>query len=373
MEKALILTNSIDGLYSFRKELIESLIKEGYEVTISAPLGSREHFFQNLRCNIIETSINRRGTNPVEDIKLFINYVRIIRKLKPKVVLSYTIKPNIYGGMASQITSIPYISNVTGLGSAVENNGFIQSLTLQLYRIGLKKSACVFFQNKSNMDFMYKQNISKYNHRLIPGSGVNLQHYEVMEYQPDSILHFLFIGRVMKDKGIDEYLDAAKYIKEKYPDTVFHILGSCEEEYSLKLKEMQEKNIVLYHGMQEDVREFHKISHCTIHPTYHEGMSNVLLESAACGRPIITTDVSGCREIVDDGLNGYLVEPGNSQDLIEKIEKFISLSFEEKKQMGLKGRIKVENGFDRQVVIDAYLEEITKLYERRINHEYGSI
>ncbi len=166
----------------------------------------------------------------------------------------------------------------------------------------------------------------------------------------------------MKQKGIEQYLDAAKYIREKFHNTQFHILGFCEELYEEKLKAMHEKGVIKYHGMQSDVRKFHHISHCTIHPTFYpEGMSNVLLESAACGRPIITTNRSGCREIVDDGINGYVVEQQNSQDLIEKVEKFLKLSYEEKKQMGLAGRAKVERKFDRQMVINAYKYEIEKV------------
>ena len=167
----------------------------------------------------------------------------------------------------------------------------------------------------------------------------------------------------MKQKGIDQYLNTAEYIKNKYPNTQFHILGFCEESYEDKLKTMNEKGIIQYHGMQSDVRRFHKISYCTIHPTYYpEGMSNVLLESAACGRPIITTNRSGCREIVDDGINGYVVEQKNSQDLINKVEKFINLSFEDKRQMGLAGRAKVEREFDRMIVIKAYKDEIEKTW-----------
>ncbi len=186
-----------------------------------------------------------------------------------------------------------------------------------------------------------------------------------MEYPNDEKVNFLFIARVMKEKGIDQFLDAATFIREKYPKTAFHILGSCEENYQNKLKDMQDRGIIQYHGMQNDVREFHKISHCTIHPTYYpEGMSNVLLESAASGRPFITTNRSGCREIVDDEVNGFIVDQQNSQDLIDEIEKFLALYFETKKQMGMAGRKKVETEFDRQIVVTAYIEEIKKLTKR---------
>lgn len=211
------------------------------------------------------------------------------------------------------------------------------------------------------MEFLNAKGIIKGREKLIPGSGVNLDYYKALDYPKDDTIKFVYISRIMKAKGIDQYLEAAEYIKNKYPKTEFNILGSCEEDYIDKLSKMENKGIIKYHGVQSDIRKFHKISHCTIHPTYYpEGMSNVLLESAACGRPVITTNRSGCREIVDDGINGYIVEQQNSQDLIDKIESFLNLSYEEKKQMGLAGRVKVEREFDRQIVINAYMEEIKR-------------
>ncbi|MFC9597777.1 glycosyltransferase family 4 protein [Peribacillus butanolivorans] len=360
MVKILILANNDVGLYKFRKELIKELVKEN-EVHISLPNGDFIPKLKELGCKFIDTPISRRGTNPITDLKLLINYRRIIKNIKPDLVLTYTIKPNVYGGLACRMSDVPCIANITGLGTAVENGGILQKVTLFLYKVSLKKAKCVFFQNKENEEFIIKKKIINGNHRIIPGSGVNLDYYSLLDYPSDETINFLFIARVMKEKGIDQYLEAADYIKAKYPNTVFHILGFCEGAYEDKLKEMQAKDIIKYHGMQSDVRGFHKISSCTIHPTYYpEGMSNVLLESAASGRPVITTDRAGCREIVDDEINGYVVEPKNSQDLIEKIEKFLELDHESKKQMGLAGRKKVEKEFDRNLVVNAYVEEAEK-------------
>ena len=361
MKTVLILTNSINGLYSFRRELIERLKSGSYNVIISSPQDTKSSYFEQIECQLIDTFINRRGINPIADFRLLFNYFSIIRKIKPDVVLTYTIKPNIYGGMVCRLLRIPYITNITGLGTAVENGGLLQRLTVFLYRIALKKVQCVFFQNEENLDFMRSRSITRDNYRLIPGSGVNLEYFQLIEYPDDDEVHFLFISRIMKEKGIDQYLEAAEYIKNKY-NTCFHVCGFCGEDYQEKLGEMQSKGIIIYHGVLDDVREILKITHCTIHPTYYpEGMSNVLLESAACGRPIITTDRSGCREIVDDGVNGYIVKQKESSDLIEKIEQFMALDFEEKRKMGLAGRKKVEKGFDRQLVVDAYIEEIEKV------------
>ncbi|MGH0483245.1 glycosyltransferase family 4 protein [Bacillus mycoides] len=362
MKKVLILANNDVGLYKFRKELIQELVKN-YKVYISLPDGEFIHQLKELGCEFINTPISRRGTNPITDVKLFMNYKKIIKEVKPNVVLTYTIKPNIYGGLACRMAGIPYICNITGLGTAVENDGILQKITLFLYKNALKEATCVFFQNESNKNFFSKKRVIKGKSRLIPGSGVNLDYYPLLEYPLDKEINFLFIARVMKEKGIDQYLEAAEYIKRKYPNTRFHILGICEEKYENKLRIMQEGKIIQYHGMQSDVREFHKFSHCTIHPTYYpEGMSNVLLESAASGRPVITTNRSGCREIVDDTANGYIVEQENSRDLIEKIEKFISLDYEDKKQMGIMGRRKVEREFSREIIINAYMSEIEAIH-----------
>ncbi|MCB2296773.1 glycosyltransferase family 4 protein [Clostridium tagluense] len=362
MKKVLILVNHDVVIYNFRKELVESLLQEGYEVYISSPNGERIDDLVAMGCKYIEASISRHGTNIIEELKLLYYYKKIIKDVKPDVVLSYTIKPNIYGGMACESLNVPYIANITGLGSAVENKGVMQNISIILYKIAFRKINCVFFQNTENRQFFINNNIAIDKHRLIPGSGVNLKQFHVLDYPSDETIEFTFISRIMKEKGIDQYIEAAEYIRNKYPNTVFHICGFCEEAYEEKLKILQDKGIINYHGMQRDVRVILEKTHCTIHPTYYpEGMSNVLLESAACGRPVITADRSGCREVVDDGMNGYIVEQQNSKDLIEKIEKFLKLGYEEKKKMGLVGRKKVEDEFDRQIVVEAYMDEIEKV------------
>lgn len=361
--KILVLANFGMGLYNFRKELLEELINQNYEVYISLPDDEYVSKFEKMGCKFINTPVSRRGTNPITDLKLYIKYKKIIKDIKPDVVLTYTIKPNVYGGLASRFANIPYITNITGLGTAVENGGLLQKITLFLYKISLKKARCVFFQNKENEEFFTRKKVVNGNNELLPGSGVNLNHYSLLDYPPDDKIIFLFISRVMKEKGIDQYLEAAAHLKKKYTNTEFHIVGFCEEEYEDKLKDMQNKGIIKYHGKQSDVREYHKISHCTIHPSYYpEGMSNVLLESAACGRPIITTNRSGCKEIVDDGVNGYIVTQKDSLDLIEKVESFINLDYSSKKKMGLESRKIAEKKFDRCIVLNAYVNKINQIF-----------
>ena len=300
MKKILILANNDGGLYSFRKELIEKLVEEKYEVYTSFPDGERRKDIEQLGCHYIETKVDRRGTNIIKDFSLLRQYIKILKKVKPDVVLTYTIKPNIYGGIACRLKKVPYIENITGLGTAVENPGILQKLTLILYRIALKKARCVFFQNEENQNFLVSKKVVKEHYRRIPGSGVNIDKFIYREYPQEDQIHFIFISRIMKQKGIDQYLYIAEKIKEKYQNITFHILGFCEENYVKQLEELQQKGIILYHGLQKDVKPFIEQCHCTIHPSYYpEGMSNVLLESCATGRPIITTNRSGCKEIVE--------------------------------------------------------------------------
>jgi galacturonosyltransferase len=359
MKKVLFLVNHDVYLWNFRVEIIESFLRENIDVYISCPYGKRIEDIKNLGCKYIETNISRHGTNPIEDLVLLHNYKTILKKVNPDIVFSYTIKPNIYGGMACKSLHIPYVANITGLGTAVERGGILQKITVMLYKLAFKNIQKVFFQNTENMQFFVDHKIAIGKHGLLPGSGVNLQQFAPLDYPSQETIEFVFISRIMKEKGIDQYLDAAKIIQEKYPKTRFHICGFCEEAYDEKLKELQESGTIIYHGMVKDVREILKDVHCTVHPTYYpEGLSNVLLESCACARPIITTDRSGCREVVDDGLNGFVVEQQNSKDLIEKIEKFIQLPYEQKKLMGLKARKKVEKQFDRKIVVEAYMTQI---------------
>ena len=364
--KVLILANKSTGLYKFRGELLEVLIANGHEVYLSVPKGDFIEEMQQMGCRVIETEISRHGTNPLTDLALTKKYCTIIKSVKPDIVFTYTIKPNVYGGIACQLCKVPYVANVTGLGTAVENGGVLQKITLALYRTGLKKAKRVFFQNQANQDFMLRHKVVKSAYSLLPGSGVNLERFAPLPY-PDETdgIHFVFISRIMREKGIEQYLDAALSFTTRtglFPRPVFHICGFCEPEYKGKLDECVKNGTVIYHGMVRDVREIHMISHCTIHPSFYpEGISNVLLESCACARPIITTDRSGCREVVKDGVNGLVVKQRDSEDLIHKIEKFLALTHKQKMQMGLAGRTTVEREFDRKIVVDAYLNEIEVL------------
>jgi galacturonosyltransferase len=363
--KILILANNDVGLYKFRKEVIEALLKEN-KVYVCIPNGDFVNNIKELGCNVILCSLlDRHGTNPKNELKLFAYYKDLLRKNAPDIVFTYTIKPNVYGGAACARLGIPYVANITGLGTAVENGGIMQAITLAMYKYGLRKAQKVFFQNTENRGFMIKHKVIKDKYDMLPGSGVNLTQYHVLDYPNGETVDFVFVARVMKEKGIDQYLEASEAIRKKHPETRFHICGGMEQDYDEKLKKMETKEIIIYHGVVTDMVQIYKMTSCIVHPTYYpEGLSNVLLESSACGRPIITTNRSGCREVIDDGVNGYIVNQKDSNDLIEKIEKFLSLSWEERRQMGLAGRAKVEKEFDRQIVVDRYLNEVKGVHKK---------
>lgn len=361
--KILLLANSCGGLLSFRREVVEEFINQGFEIVVHIPFDTRIKELEDIGCRVVcSKNLVRKGKNPFKDLFLLREYKSLIRKEKPLVVLTYTIKPNIYGGLAAKVLKIPYIANITGLGSAVENPGPLQKLTVSLYRAAMNKANTIFFQNVANRDFFAKRNINNLSHRLIPGSGVNLSHHYLQPYPNNSSpVKFLFISRLMKQKGIEEYFACAEHFKSR---AEFHILGTCEENYARQLEQLEAKGIIKYHGVQKDVRPFIADAHCLIHPTYYpEGMSNVILESAAAGRPIITTDRPGCREAIDDGETGFLFKERDTQELISCVERFLALANSERAQMGLNARHKMEKEFDRNIVIQAYLQQIKKILD----------
>lgn len=359
--KILILTNYDMGLYRFRRELIAELCKEN-EVIAALPDGEYIENLKELGLKYINFEFKRRGMNPFADFSQLLRYIKLIKNVKPDVVLTYTIKPNVYGGMACQRTKVPYIANVTGLGTSIENGGILSKLSKKLYKMGLSGAKCVFFQNKENKRLFEEYGIANGNNRLIPGSGVNLDMHPLEEYPEDrENIKFLFIGRVMRDKGIDELLTAIAGVHKRHENVSLDIVGGCEEDYSEKLSEAVKSGFVRYHGRQKLVHGFIKEAHCTVLPSYHEGLANVMLESASTGRPVIATRISGCRETFEEGITGFGCEPKSAKSLEEAMEKFLALPYEEKAIMGKKGREKIELEFDRNFVVKAYIEEIERV------------
>lgn len=362
MKKAILLANDTTYVFNLRRELIQGLIKEGYQVTVVAELLHHQDKLKDMGCNLIELTADRHGTNPFGDIQLFLKYMGILRKEKPDIVLSYNIKPNVYGGLACRLLKIRYMPNITGLGTPVEHPGLMQKLTTRLYKLGVAGADCVFFQNAENRQFFQERKMLSKKSRtcLLPGSGVNLEARPLREYPQTEQIRFLFVARVMKEKGIDLFLAAAR--KFHSSRVVFDVCGPCDDPHYLQvLEEAQKSGVITYHGMQPNINPFYEKCSCFLYPSYYpEGMSNVLLEAAASGRPAIAADRCGCRETVDDGVTGYIVRVNDEQSVLAAVEKFLSLSWEEQRQMGLAARAKVEREFDRKIVVDRYLEELRK-------------
>lgn len=363
--KILILSNYANGLYLFRKEVLSAFLNQGYETVVSVPTDENCGKLKALGVRLVPIEFERRGNNPVHDAKLFMAYWKLLKKEKPDVVLTYTIKPNLYGGLACRMGRVPYLVNVTGLGTAIEKPGILGKILLKFYRIATKKASCVFFQNEGNRQFMLDKGIGSGKDRLLPGSGVNLSEHPAMPYpSEDKGIYFLAVLRIMKDKGVEEYLKAAEKIHEEYPDTYFYLAGEYEEEerkaFEPRLKELEDKGVIRYLGHIDNVAEVMAESHVIVHPSYHEGLSNVLLEAAACARPVLASNVPGCRETLQQGLSGLTFSAQNTESLIQTIKTLLSYTESDRREMGLRGREYVENVFDRNKVIDAYFMEIQK-------------
>ncbi|OYP41223.1 glycosyltransferase family 1 protein [Prevotella sp. P5-50] len=366
-----LLTNNDDDVYCFRKELIEGLIAEGYDMLISCPDGPKFELMKDIPYICDNPNIDRRGTNPVKDLGLMMHYRKLFKKYKPAVVLTYTAKPNVYASIVAHNLGIPVINNLTGLGSVVNETGPMKSFIMWLFKLAYRKSACMMFQNATNMQVAIDHGMVKGKYRLIPGSGVDTDRYPLQPY-PDggdgktgAPVVFNYIGRILHDKGVDDYIEAAKRIKKEYPQTEFNMLGfiePTESHYEQDLAELEKQDIVKYRGSQKDVKPFIARAHCTIHPsTYGEGMSNVLQESASSGRFLITTNNPGCQETVENNKTGYIYQGGNVDALVQTIERFLALPNGQRKTAGELGRERMIEKFSRKIVIKAYREEIKRI------------
>ena len=355
----LILANHSGGLYDFRKDLIAEL-KTHASVAVAVPHNDRWDELNGLADRVIELPVDRRGMNPLRDSKLFHKYRAILKEVKPDLVLTYTIKPNIYGGLACRMAHIPYAVNITGLGSAIENGGWLKKFVLALYRPALKGARVVFFENAGNRDTLAATGVvPKGRDVVLHGAGVNLEDYPCQPYPQAGPVRFLFVGRVMHEKGVDELFAAAKRMKQQYGEQVeFHMVGSFEEAYKPVMDQLEQAGVVKYHGYQSDMKPFYAMAGCVVLPSYHEGMSNVLLEAAASGRPLITSDIPGCREAVENGVSGYLCPAKDADALYEAMRRFAALSVEQRSQMGCCGRERMEQQFSKTAVVAETIKQL---------------
>jgi len=358
----LFLSNHFITLYAFRRELIERLVGLGHRVVLSMPADEQNAYFRELGCEIIETPMSRRGLNPLEDVSLLRRYRQLMREVKPDIIFSYTSKPDIYGSMASASLGLRQVCNITGRGNALAYDNALAAVVRSLYRLSVSRAYKVFFQNADDRDYFVRHGIVKDNWALIPGSGVNLTQHTLTPMPDDGEIRFLYSGRIMAVKGIDQLLDCAVAVRRRHPNTRFLLAGFVEqEEYAQKLRDYEAAGFVEHLGFQKDIDAVIRRCHCTILPSHGgEGVPNAVLESAATGRACIVSNVPGSRDAVEDGVTGYLFEPGSSADLIDKAERFLALTKEQREQMGRAGREKVEREFDREIVIRAYLDEVEK-------------
>ena len=364
--KIMLIANDTNFAYNLRRELMIHWIEQGNEVILVAHI---ENYESELKaCGIIlkNVKIERRGENPLSDIALAIQYNKIIKSCRPDVVFTNNIKPNIYAGLVCQLHNIKYIPNITGLGTAIENQGLLSKLTVNMYKLGIHGAEQVLFQNTENRKFFSNKKIMARNAEavMLPGSGVNLTSHPLLDFPSEEDgIHFLYVARILKEKGIDQVLYVAKKIRSERNDVYSHVVGECDNpDYMEILSNMHDDGVIIYHGLQKDVTPFLRQASCLLHPSYYpEGISNVLLEAAASGRPVITTNRCGCRETLDDGVTGFAVPIKDNEATLAAVRRILELSRDEREKMGLAGRKKMEEQFDRKLVIEKYEEELKRI------------
>lgn len=358
-----ILLNTSWNIYNFRRNLIGRLNHEGYQVLGIAPRDEYSNRLESIGCRYLELPMQNKGTNPIAELGLMYRLYRLLKCEKPSVVLAYTIKPNVYGAIVCGLLGIPIINNVSGLGTVFLTTNWITWVSRWMYRFSFSYSTRVFFQNQSDCDqFVREKLIDPASCRLLPGSGIDLAHYAYSERKRSPAIRFLLSGRLLKDKGVLEFVDAARQLVQR-GEAEFCLLGfvDIDNKTALAREEVEaweHEGVVHYLGATDDVRVELARCDCFVLPSYREGMSKALLEAAAVGRPIITTDVPGCREIVHDGVSGFLVEPRSVSDLAAKMQKMLELTHEQRLEMGRQSRKIVEQGFSEDIVIKQYVDVI---------------
>lgn len=360
--KILILSNHYLTLRIFRRELIQELAKE-HEVVISLP-EDEQVYMDELRSFgarlVFEKNMDRRAINPVKDLKLINDYKKLLKAEKPDKVITYTIKCNVYGAYACKMLKIPCYCNITGLGSTFFNGGIVKFITSKMYKYMMNKAEVVFLENVGNEKTLLDMKIFKKGQTFVlNGAGVNLEKFSFAEYpENNDKISFLFFARIMREKGVDELFYAIEKLSLEYSNLEFNFIGIYEDEYEQRVSELEKKGLIHYYGFQKDVLSFIQQCNCVILPSYHEGMANTLLESAAVGRPIITSNINGCMEAVIDKKSGFLVEIQNKEDLYQKIKQFVELPYDEKAEMGKIARKHMERNFDKYAVVGKTLGKL---------------
>jgi glycosyltransferase involved in cell wall biosynthesis len=353
-------------------------VAQGYEVVAVAPDDAYAERLASLGCRFVALPMDNQGTHPLRDLMLIIRFWLLLRRELPDVFLAYTVKPNVYGSLAAGILGIPVVNNIAGLGAVFIKDGWLVRLVRGLYRLALRRSAKVFFQNGDDRALFIDAGLVKPEQTdLLPGSGIDLTRFSIdgKSLTPSANdlgrpFRFLLIARMLCDKGVVEYVAAAKQIRARWPNVECALLGflDVQNPAAISTEEMNAwvaEGHVRYLGVSDDVRSEIAAADCIVLPSYREGTPRTLLEAAAMAKPIITTDAVGCREVVDDGVNGYLCKVRDAEDLAAKMDRMLALSMDERAAMGRAGRKKMETQFDEKIVIAKYLQVVAELVGKR--------
>lgn len=365
--KVAIVLNTSWNIFNFRLNFVRALIAKGYEIHTVAPHDNYTHYLEELGCTHHDVKMDSRGANPIKDLALMFELWGIYRKVKPDIILHYTIKPNVYGTLAASLLRIPTINNVCGLGTVFLKNNLVSAFAMMLYKLAFRFPRKVFFQNPDDLTlFLNKNLISAKSADLIPGSGIDLSHFTPTEFKRNDTFTFLLISRLITDKGIMEYVEAVRKLKSKGVAARFQILGAKDPEHARGIKlsvidEWIKTGTIEYLGTSDDVRHFINQADCVVLPSYREGTPRTLLEAAGSSKPIVATDVPGCYHVVEDNYNGLLCKLKNADDLALKMEQMLALDNTTLKKFGENGRKKIEFEFDEKIVITKYLQEISQL------------
>ena len=366
--KIVLISNYAWTVYNFRSSLIKKLIEDGYVITVLSQFDGYEQKLQEIGCNVSNLIISRKGINPLINFLTLLHILFFLSFKRPYCCLAFTIKPVIYSSISAKFLKIPNISMITGLGTAFLEGGWLSIFVKKLYRFALSGTSFTFFQNIDDLKlFKNLKLITSEKCKLTPGSGIDLKKYVFSKMDSSSNpFIFLLVARLVWDKGIKEYIEAANRFHEEFPEVQFHIIGpsGVQNRTAIPISEIENwklEGVVNYLGEVEDVRVGIAEAACIVLPSYREGTSRVLLEASAIGRPIVTTDVPGCKEVVLDEKSGFLCKVKNSHDLYLKMKKMYLLEQGKRNEMGLIGRKHVENKFNHELVCQIYLDTLSDL------------
>lgn len=363
-----IVLNTSWNIYNFRMNFVKELLANGHEVHTVAPVDGYTQFLIEAGCIHHPITMDSRGANPIKDLALIWELGRTYRKVKPEIILHYTIKPNVYGTLAAAFLKIPVVNNVCGLGTVFLKDDLVSKIAVGLYRLSFKYASKVFFQNPEDKDlFISKGLVIPHAADLVPGSGIDLTKFSPSTSEKrEKPFTFLLISRLISDKGIYEYIQAIEKLKGSGKKFQFQLMGALDENHrrgitSKALNDWINAGLVDYLGTTDDVRPFINNADCIVLPSYREGTPRTLLEAASLAKPIITTDVAGCRQVVEHGVNGFLCELKNADDLAEKMAEMGALEAKTLAELGLNGRKKMISNFNESLVIEKYLETLSAL------------